>query len=252
MHGLPPAILEDSQVRCLIDGRARFGPQPRSPGGVSTGGPVPVAWQISRDQSQNMFTATAHAVLAVIVSALSAVWPLDPRPPVVHDFEPPAAEWGAGHRGVDLLGNPGQMVRAAADGTVTFAGMLAGRGVVVVDHGQRRTTYEPVSTSVAVGKHVEAGQRIGVLQSFGGHCWPRTCLHWGLLEGGTYLDPLTLVGGGPVRLLPMFAGAQPAALAGLPPAAWSPSVAGARTTPSARFVRPWGALAGRPDAAGRW
>jgi hypothetical protein len=37
-----------------------------------------------------------------------------------------------------------------------------------------------------------------------GHCFPATCLHWGLIVGETYVDPLTLVGGGPVRLLPLW------------------------------------------------
>ena len=73
------------------------------------------------------------------------VWPLDPRPAVARGFEPPASRWGAGHRGVDLAGRPGQPVRAALPGRVTFAGTLAGRGVVVVDHGSTRTTYEPVA-----------------------------------------------------------------------------------------------------------
>ena len=35
------------------------------------------------------------------------------------------------------------------------------------------------------------------------HCWPRTCLHWGWIRGDTYLDPLILVGAGPVRLMPL-------------------------------------------------
>lgn len=34
------------------------------------------------------------------------------------------------------------------------------------------------------------------------HCFPRACLHWGWLRGETYLDPLELVGAGPVRLVP--------------------------------------------------
>ena len=54
-------------------------------------------------------------------------------------------------------GTVGQPVRAALPGTVTFAGMLAGRGVVVVDHGATRTTYEPVAATVAVGTPVAAG-----------------------------------------------------------------------------------------------
>lgn len=132
-----------------------------------------------------------------------AVWPLVPRPAVVHGFDPPDSAWGAGHRGVDLRGSPGQQVRTAKAGTVTFAARLAGRGVVVVSHGATRTTYEPVSPSVRVGDPVSTGQVIGRLQQGRSHCAPRACLHWGLIRGDTYLNPLTLVGAGPVRLLPL-------------------------------------------------
>lgn len=132
------------------------------------------------------------------------VWPLDPRPPVVHRFDPPAAPWAAGHRGVDLAGHVGERVRAAQAGQVVFAGRLAGRGVVVVSHGATRTTYEPVSAVASVGDRVRAGAVIGTLDLFGSHCFPAACLHWGLIEGHEhYLDPLTLVGAGPVRLLPL-------------------------------------------------
>ena len=51
----------------------------------------------------------------------------------------------------------GAAVLAAAAGRVTFAGRLAGRGVVVVDHGAVRTTYEPVEPLAAVGDEVKAG-----------------------------------------------------------------------------------------------
>ena len=132
------------------------------------------------------------------------VWPLQPGPEVVAGFDPPADPWGSGHRGVDLLGSAGQQVRAALPGRVTFAGMLAGRGVVVVSHGDTRTTYEPVATDVSVGDRVAAGGSLGRLEGFGSHCFPRACLHWGWLRGETYLDPLDLVGGGPVRLLPLW------------------------------------------------
>jgi murein DD-endopeptidase MepM/ murein hydrolase activator NlpD len=105
---------------------------------------------------------------------------------------------------VDLLGTVGQPVRTALAGTVSFAGSIAGRGVVVVDHGDTRTTYEPVSRDVSVGDLVGAGDRIGSLELPGSHCFPRACLHWGWLRGTTYLDPLGLVGAGPVRLLPLW------------------------------------------------
>ncbi|MGN6577159.1 MAG: M23 family metallopeptidase [Nocardioides sp.] len=148
------------------------------------------------------------------------VWPLSPEPDVVSGFDPPASRWGAGHRGVDLAGSVGQVVHAAQAGTVSFAGRIAGRGVVVVDHGGTRTTYEPVAASVAVGDVLGAGNAIGRLELLGSHCLPRACLHWGLIRGTTYLDPLTLVGSGPVRLRP--------------------------------WVRRAGAPAGRPSAAGPW
>ncbi|WP_081683131.1 M23 family metallopeptidase [Marmoricola sp. URHB0036] len=135
--------------------------------------------------------------------ARDGVWPLSPRPQVVQGFDPPATRWGAGHRGVDVLGHVGQPVHSSLAGTVTFAAPLAGRGVVVVDHGGVRTTYEPVSASVAVGEVLARGAVLGTLQRASSHCLPRACLHWGLLRGDAYLNPLTLVGAGPIRLLPL-------------------------------------------------
>jgi murein DD-endopeptidase MepM/ murein hydrolase activator NlpD len=132
------------------------------------------------------------------------VWPLAPAPEVVAGFDPPSSRWGAGHRGVDLLGSVGQRVRAALPGTVSFVGRIAGRGVVVVSHGDTRTTYEPVTGTREVGAAVAAGSAIGRLELSGSHCFPRACLHWGWRRGETYLDPLALVGAGPVRLLPLW------------------------------------------------
>src|SRR3954451_2412019 len=153
--------------------------------------------------------ALAHTLGAILFVSPGpqGVWPLEPRPQVVHRFDPPAAPWAAGHRGVDLAGHVGEQVHAARAGDVVFAGRLAGRGVVVVSHGDTRTTYEPVSAQVAVGDRVRAGDVIGTLELFGSHCFPAACLHWGLIEGREhYLDPLTLVGAGPVRLLPLEPG----------------------------------------------
>jgi murein DD-endopeptidase MepM/ murein hydrolase activator NlpD len=139
----------------------------------------------------------------VPMPARQGVWPLSPRPEVVEGFDPPATRWGAGHRGVDLLGHVGEPVHVSLAGTVTFAAPLAGRGVVVVDHGAVRTTYEPVSASVSVGDVLARGAVIGTLERASSHCFPRACLHWGLISGDSYLNPLTLVGAGPIRLLPL-------------------------------------------------
>lgn len=132
------------------------------------------------------------------------VWPLVPRPSVVREFDPPDAPWGSGHRGVDLAGSPGQVVVSALPGRVTFASVIAGKSVVVVDHGTTRTTYEPVVATVSVGDAVGAGTPIGRLELRHSHCLPTACLHWGLIRNvdDVYLDPLTLVGAQRVRLLP--------------------------------------------------
>ena len=63
--------------------------------------------------------------------------------------------------GVDLAARPGEAVLAAAAGRIVFAGRVAGKPVVVVDHGGVRSTYEPVLTTVTVGQQVGTGQRIG-------------------------------------------------------------------------------------------
>jgi murein DD-endopeptidase MepM/ murein hydrolase activator NlpD len=158
-------------------------------------------------------TVVLGVVLSLVAGAASGApgdpdpvgeWPLHPVPEVVARFDPPSSPYGPGHRGVDLAGRVGQQVRSALPGTVTYAGPLAGRGVVVVSHGPTRTTYEPVAATVSVGDPVARGTPLGALQLPGSHCFPRACLHWGWIEGETYLDPLRLVGAGPVRLLPLW------------------------------------------------
>jgi murein DD-endopeptidase MepM/ murein hydrolase activator NlpD len=143
------------------------------------------------------FLAVCLSVLVVPAPAVAAPtlptpagWPLRAAPVVHRGFAPPALAWASGHRGVDLVATPGEVILAAASGTVAFAGSIAGKPVVSIDHGSVRTTYERVAL----------GQVIGVLRT-GGHC--RGCLHWGLREGKSYLDPLSLFGnrGGRLRLV---------------------------------------------------
>jgi hypothetical protein len=74
-----------------------------------------------------------------------------------------------------------------------------------------RTTYEPVTPSVRQGDEVAAGDVVGVIEPAGSHCGSAACLHWGLLRGDTYLNPLSLLppwllSRGPSRLLPVASG----------------------------------------------
>lgn len=121
--------------------------------------------------------------------------------PIVRGFDPPDQPWLAGHRGIDLLAAAGSPVVAVLPGRVTFAGRVAGQGVVVVSHGDTRTTYEPVTAGVRVGDQVAGGQQLGVLEP-SDHCAAGTCLHLGWLRGETYLDPSGLFDIGGLRLLP--------------------------------------------------
>ncbi|MFF4652402.1 peptidoglycan DD-metalloendopeptidase family protein [Streptomyces sp. NPDC001380] len=178
-------------------------------------------------------------------------WPVAGPVRVLQGFRPPPLPWAAGHRGADLAAPEGSEVRAAAAGTVAFAGRVGGRSAVTVVHpgtGEPplRTTYLPVEPVLPVGARVEAGEVVGRLEAArpaadrwsgdpragdprpepggpprtggppgpggppesggppqvgDGHCTV-ACLHWGLLRGRRYLDPLALLGLGTVRLLP--------------------------------------------------
>ena len=128
-----------------------------------------------------------------------------PGASVQRGFDVSGGPFAAGHRGVDLDASPGLVVRAAAEGVVSFAGLVAGRGVVVVTHPDGiRTTYEPVAASVAVAAVVGIGDRIGAVDGAHGEFGPGAVLHWGARRGATYLDPMTLLRPlGPVRLVPV-------------------------------------------------
>jgi murein DD-endopeptidase MepM/ murein hydrolase activator NlpD len=129
-------------------------------------------------------------------------WPLQPPVAVSRGFAPPERPWLAGHRGVDLAGSVGAAVRAPIDGRIEVARHIVDRGVVVIGHGARRVTLEPVSAIVSPGARVRAGDAVGVLQPGHRGCPAAACLHWGLRVGDQYRNPL------PYRpvLLPVLSG----------------------------------------------
>ncbi|MEU2543111.1 M23 family metallopeptidase [Streptomyces iakyrus] len=147
------------------------------------------------------------------VPAMARTWPVGLRPRVLRGWEPPATVYGPGHRGVDLAAPAGTPVRAVTAGRVSFAGRVAGKGVVSVDltgtgDPPLRTTYEPVTASVEKGEEVDPGEVIGTVAASGSHCSAAPCVHWGLRRGEVYLNPLSLLPPwllhrGPSRLLPV-------------------------------------------------
>ena len=135
------------------------------------------------------------------------VWPLAGFR-IAREYVAPAHEYGPGHRGIDLeaLATPG--VRAPAAGVVAFAGSIADRGIVTIDHGDGLvTTLEPVSAVVAAGERIARGQEIA-MASVGGHSAVGT-LHFGVRLHGEYINPLLLLGGIPPAVLLPCCGALP-------------------------------------------
>ena len=133
-------------------------------------------------------------------------WPV--RGPILRAFDPPDTPFGSGHRGIDIGSPMGTTVVAAQDGTVAFAGAVAGSLYVSIDHPDGvRTTYSWLSdVSVSKGDAVGRGDPIGL--SGAGHPGSGVPhLHLGARIGTLYIDPMLLLERGSlvglVRLAPM-------------------------------------------------
>ena len=124
-------------------------------------------------------------------------WPTGVAVSVTRPFDPPPQPWLSGHRGVDLRLTVGKPVFSPTDGTVIYAGTVVNRNLVSIEHGEFRTSLEPVKPAVAVGQYVERGEMIGYLEASDMH----DGLHWGVRLNQVYVDPLTLLIG-PIVLKP--------------------------------------------------
>ncbi len=143
--------------------------------------------------------AMGHQSLQMILIALITIlshW-LAPIPgaQVLLHFAPAQQRWSVGHRGVDFVAESGAQVQAIGPGTVVFAGIVAGKPVISIDHPElgMRSTYEPINATVVAGDVVDGGEVIGYVAATGGHCAAH-CLHLGLKgpSRGDYRDPLAL------------------------------------------------------------
>jgi murein DD-endopeptidase MepM/ murein hydrolase activator NlpD len=99
--------------------------------------------------------------------------------------------WGRMHEGIDIAVGDGTPVRAAAAGTVIYAGWMSGYGnLVVVDHGNGLSTAYAHNSSlvVSVGRPVAAGELI----SYSGNTGNSTGLHvhFEVRVNGSAVDPL--------------------------------------------------------------
>jgi len=148
-------------------------------------------------------SATLHADASVGGTDDRWLWPVGPPVLVVAPFRAPPTPYAAGHRGIDLAAAPGASVVAPASGVVSFAGPVAGREVLSIDHGDGVvSSMEPVEAGVVAGDAVRAGEPVAIV-STGGHC-DDGCVHLGVRVHGAYVSPLLWFGGVPrAVLLPM-------------------------------------------------
>jgi murein DD-endopeptidase MepM/ murein hydrolase activator NlpD len=100
------------------------------------------------------------------------------------------------HEGVDLAAPTGTPFRAAAGGTVSFAGARGGYGnLVIVDHPDGTSTRyaHAARLDVRPGQQVRAGEVLGAVGSTGMSTGPH--LHFELRRaGGQAVDPAPLLG----------------------------------------------------------
>lgn len=142
--------------------------------------------------------ATAPLPSSKEASAGAFRWPAGGA--IVGAWVAPAHRYASGHRGVDLAIGRGDRVVAMAAGRVGFAGPVAGRSWVSIDHPNGiRTTVGPMATIVvARGQVVEQDQAVGTAAATA-HAsanQPTSArLHVSARRHGDYIDPTTLVGG---------------------------------------------------------
>jgi hypothetical protein len=129
------------------------------------------------------------AVMLVVIASFAPVcMPPPVAAPVAVPFRAPSCPFCAGHRGVGFEVRPGTSVQAVADGTVTFAGGVAGVRYVVVQHlDGRRATYGLLrEVAVRAGRQVRAGEMVGRSTAM---------LYFGLRDADDeYIDPTPLLG----------------------------------------------------------
>lgn len=111
---------------------------------------------------------------------------------IIDHFDHNAGPYGAGSRGATFAAQPGADISAVGTGTVTFAGAVAGRTWVTVQHpnGLRSTVGELASVEVRRGETVGRGTLLGT--SVG-------AVLLTIRDGDRYLDPEPLLLSGSLR-----------------------------------------------------
>ncbi len=100
------------------------------------------------------------------------------------------------HTGIDISTNPGDPVKATADGIVSFSGWNGGSGnLVVLEHGHGFSTFYAHNRALAVkvGQKLKKGDVIGYVGSTGYSTGPH--VHYEIWKEGKPVDPIGYVKG---------------------------------------------------------
>ncbi|MEJ2696668.1 MAG: M23 family metallopeptidase [Candidatus Sulfobium sp.] len=100
------------------------------------------------------------------------------------------------HSGLDIAAEPGEPVRATADGIVIFAGWSGNNGnLVAIEHGLGFRTYYAHNRKVVVkvGQKVKRGQVISYVGSTGRSTGPH--VHYEIWHEGKRVNPKKYIKG---------------------------------------------------------
>lgn len=143
--------------------------------------------------------STPETPSPIVHREVAAEPPLAYLPPVdaavIDSFRAPAHVGAAGNRGWEYDPEPGQPVRASAEGEVVFAGSVAhNRFVTVLHRDGLRTAYGYLSwIAVDEGERVAPGQLLGTTSER---------FFFSVRDSDGYLDPASVLHAGRVRLVP--------------------------------------------------
>ncbi|BCT75022.1 hypothetical protein SCMU_08640 [Sinomonas cyclohexanicum] len=140
---------------------------------------------LSTESAGGITPAQAHHSLGAALDSMV------PSSPYGYRVSPITGQIGEFHRGQDFAAQCGTAVKAAAGGTVTFAGWhpYGGGNRVVIDHGNGlETTYNHLASfSVSVGQRVDRGALIALSGTSGASTGCH--LHFEVMVNGDVVDP---------------------------------------------------------------
>ncbi len=184
--------------------RAQSSRDLRFKGGPAESANALVLLEDAKQQMPKLNKALDSAVKPALEDALAAEAAYPDGQPVVgsaevsSEFGIRSNPFGGGgfevHKGLDFVGEQGDIIAAAGDGVVTLAGHNGGYGIAVtLDHENGyETLYGHMSKlRVQVGDRVKRGQIIGYIGSTGRSSGPH--LHFSLYKGDIAIDPRTVL-----------------------------------------------------------